>query len=241
MYQVGSSPPSPSSTRSCCSSQPNHATPALRMSDAGAGLKRLAYRTEEFDPAMLAYLKRLDEKKPVVRFVLGRGGLSLCGCARCLWYLWLCSLHAQIWVGDLNVAYHDMDIHAPKSNRNKSAGFTDSERINLGKVMVAGFCDVWREANPTLQQFTYWGYRFGLRGKNKGWRLDYCLVSERFKRSITNSFVRFNMPGSDHVPVGVEFLRDENAAAAAAAAASGAGAGGGKKGGLRAWLAGTAS
>jgi len=51
------------------------------------GLTRLKYRTEEWDPAFLAYLKRLEKKKPV------------------------------IFCGDLNVAHTEIDLANPKSNR----------------------------------------------------------------------------------------------------------------------------
>ncbi len=32
-------------------------------------------------------------------------------------------------------------------------------------------------ALPAVVGYTYWGYRFNLRAKNAGWRLDYALVS----------------------------------------------------------------
>ena len=34
--------------------------------NSGRGLPRLAYRTEEWDPAFREYLKSLDKKKPVI-------------------------------------------------------------------------------------------------------------------------------------------------------------------------------
>ena len=51
------------------------------------GLLRLEYRTQEWDPAFLAYLKKLKKKKPV------------------------------IFCGDLNVAHKEIDLANPKSNR----------------------------------------------------------------------------------------------------------------------------
>jgi exodeoxyribonuclease III len=51
------------------------------------GLTRLDYRTKEWDPAFLAYLKKLKKKKPVV------------------------------FCGDLNVAHEDIDLANPKTNR----------------------------------------------------------------------------------------------------------------------------
>lgn len=50
----------------------------------------------------------------------------------------------------------------------------------------------------------YWSARFNCRASNKGWRLDYALVSEGLHGKAKRPFVRANMPGSDHVPLGVE-------------------------------------
>jgi hypothetical protein len=49
-----------------------------------------------------------------------------------------------------------------------------------------GFIDCWRELNPdeATEGYTYWGFRFGGRQKNNGWRLDYFVVSERLKSAL---------------------------------------------------------
>jgi len=41
-------------------------SPVLQVPNAGQALERLDYRTKEWDVAMLAYLKGLEAKKPVV-------------------------------------------------------------------------------------------------------------------------------------------------------------------------------
>jgi exodeoxyribonuclease-3 len=51
------------------------------------GLTRLDYRTKEWDPAFLAWLRKLDKKKPV------------------------------IFCGDLNVAHTEIDLANPRTNR----------------------------------------------------------------------------------------------------------------------------
>jgi exodeoxyribonuclease III len=51
------------------------------------GLTRLAYRTEEWDPAFLKHLRKLERKKPVV------------------------------FCGDLNVAHQEIDLTNPRTNR----------------------------------------------------------------------------------------------------------------------------
>ncbi len=50
--------------------------------------------------------------------------------------------------------------------------------IAVGQVLAAGFVDAWRHAHPDTSQYTYWSYRFDARAQNKGWRIDYTLVSK---------------------------------------------------------------
>ena len=49
------------------------------------------------------------------------------------------------------------------------------------------------------------GYRGkDLRGNNKGWRLDYFLVSEALCGSVHDCFHLPGVMGSDHCPLGIE-------------------------------------
>lgn len=129
--------------------------------NAGGALERLDYRTTQWDRAIERELCALEKDggKPVV------------------------------WCGDLNVAHEEIDIHDPKGNRNKSAGFTDQERESFSQILAAksdaaaagglgdGFVDTFRELHPEEQQFSYFSYRFNARARNKGWRLDYFVAS----------------------------------------------------------------
>jgi len=107
-----------------------------------------------------------------------------------------------VWCGDLNVAHQDIDIANPKSNK-KSAGFTKEERRDFGQVLDSGFVDTFRHQNPDVKQFTWWSARFNCRAKNIGWRLDYFVVSKDFLPLCGKAFVRPNVPGSDHCPIGL--------------------------------------
>ena len=64
--------------------------------------------------------------------------------------------------------------------------------------------DVWRERNPDVVQYTYWGVRRPMKPVNKGWRLDYFMVSEALKPRVANLFVRAAINGSDHCPIGID-------------------------------------
>jgi len=146
--------------------------------NAGQKLDRLEYRTKEWDVALLNYLKKLEQKKPI------------------------------IWTGDLNVAHEEIDIFRPKGN-NKTAGFTPEERKGFTHLLSQGFIDTYRHQHPTKQTFSYWGYRGGLKAQNKGWRLDYFVVSQSLLPMVGKSFIRGYVNGSDHCPIGILMAREK--------------------------------
>jgi exodeoxyribonuclease-3 len=134
------------------------------------GLKRLDYRMT-WEDAFLAYLKKLEEKKPVV----------VCG--------------------DLNVAHQEIDLKNPKSNRKNAgftdeerakftqwlnAGFTDTFRY---------FYPEQKEI------YSWWSYRFKAREKNAGWRIDYFVTSASLDEKLVDAKIHTDIFGSDHCPV----------------------------------------
>ena len=52
--------------------------------------------------------------------------------------------------------------------------------------------------------YTWWSYRFNARKNNAGWRIDYFVVSERFKERIKEVKLCTDIYGSDHCPVMLE-------------------------------------
>lgn len=133
-------------------------------------LKRLPYRMK-WEDDFLAYIKKLDEKKPV------------------------------IYCGDLNVAHKEIDIKNPKSNRRNagftdeerekmttvlSSGFTDTFRFFYPEQT-----DI----------YSWWSYRFHAREKNAGWRIDYFITSKRLDDRLVDAKIHTEIMGSDHCPV----------------------------------------
>ena len=82
--------------------------------------------------------------------------------------------------GDMNVAHQEIDLKNPKTNH-KNAGFTDEEREKMTQLLSNGFIDTFRTLYPKQVTYSWWSYRFRAREKNTGWRIDYFLISERFK------------------------------------------------------------
>lgn len=108
-----------------------------------------------------------------------------------------------ILCGDLNVAHKEIDLKNPKTNR-RNAGFTDEERENFQTLLDAGFVDTFRHFYPDLEgAYSWWSYRFKAREKNAGWRIDYFLVSDRLKSSLSSAKIHADVFGSDHCPVEV--------------------------------------
>ena len=117
------------------------------------------------------YLLALNEKKPVI----------VCG--------------------DMNVAHQEIDLKNPKTNH-LNAGFTDQEREKMTQLLDSGFTDTFRHFYPEAKdQYSWWSYRMGARGKNIGWRIDYFLVSNRFMEQVESATIHQNIMGSDHCPV----------------------------------------
>jgi len=142
------------------------------------GLTRLDYRTKEWDPAFLGFLKRLEKGgkgKPVV------------------------------FCGDLNVAHEEIDLKNPKSNR-RNAGFTDEERANFSRLLESGFVDTFREFEKGPEHYTWWSQMANCRARNIGWRVDYFVASEKLRPALKRAWISPEVLGSDHCPVGVELL-----------------------------------
>lgn len=103
--------------------------------------------------------------------------------------------------GDLNVAFSEIDLKNPASNRG-NAGFSDQERGAFGALLAAGFTDSFRHLYPDVTgAYSWWSYRFHAREKNAGWRIDYFLVSNRVKDQIQEASIHPEIFGSDHCPV----------------------------------------
>lgn len=106
--------------------------------------------------------------------------------------------------GDLNVAHHELDLKNPKSNYNKTPGYTQFEIDGMTNYINSGFTDTFRHFYPQEIKYSWWSYRFSARLKNIGWRLDYFLASKEAINMVNDAFILNDVMGSDHCPVGIE-------------------------------------
>ena len=104
--------------------------------------------------------------------------------------------------GDYNICHEAIDIHNPKMKG--VSGFLPEEREWLTKFIDSGFTDSFRFLNPERQEYSWWSYRANSRANNKGWRLDYAMVSEPLQSKIARAYILTEAKHSDHCPIVVE-------------------------------------
>jgi len=105
--------------------------------------------------------------------------------------------------GDYNICHEAIDIHDPVRNKNVS-GFLPVEREWMGNFLDSGFIDSFRHFNNLPHNYTWWSYRANSRAKNKGWRLDYGMVSRPLENRLKRSVILSEAVHSDHCPILLE-------------------------------------
>ena len=129
---------------------------------------------KQWDADFLNFIKLLEKKKPVV---VG---------------------------GDFNVAHHEIDLARPKSNYNKTAGYTQIEIDGMDAFTSSGLIDSFRSLHPEEIIYSFWSQRFKARDRNVGWRIDYFLLSKLIEEKIISAKIFNDVMGSDHCPIGLE-------------------------------------
>ncbi len=105
--------------------------------------------------------------------------------------------------GDYNICHEAIDIHDPVRNAT-SSGFLPEERAWLSQFLSLGFVDSFRHLNKDAHHYTWWSYRANARNNNKGWRIDYNMISKNLEYKIRNSGILPEALHSDHCPTWVE-------------------------------------
>lgn len=106
--------------------------------------------------------------------------------------------------GDYNICHREIDIHDPKGNA-KNSGFLPEEREWIDGFINKGYIDSFRFINKDVKdRYSWWSYRFNSRANNKGWRIDYCMISQNIQDRIKNADIHENVFHSDHCPISVE-------------------------------------
>ncbi len=103
--------------------------------------------------------------------------------------------------GDFNICRLWIDIHNPDKQQ-KTSGFLPEEREWFANFLNDEFVDSFREIEQgTPHKYSWWSYRAGARKNNKGWRIDYHIVSSEIKGRIHDAKILPEVFHSDHCPV----------------------------------------
>lgn len=105
--------------------------------------------------------------------------------------------------GDYNICHQAIDIHDPIRNA-KVSGFLPEEREWMSGFLNNGFTDSFRHLNTEPHQYSWWSYRANARANNKGWRIDYNMVSDTLSNKIERVAILSQAMHSDHCPVLLE-------------------------------------
>lgn len=104
--------------------------------------------------------------------------------------------------GDYNICHEAIDIHNPKMKN--VSGFLPVEREWIGNFIESGLVDSFRYLNPERVEYSWWSYRANSRANNKGWRLDYAMVTKPLQEKIKRAVILTEAKHSDHCPILVE-------------------------------------
>ena len=111
-----------------------------------------------------------------------------------------------ILCGDYNIAHTEIDLFNPKGNQ-KTSGFLPEERAWFTSFLSSGWVDSFRHFNKEPHHYSWWTQRFpSNRADNKGWRLDYILVTEPLVPQLISASILPEIKHSDHCPVFAELL-----------------------------------
>lgn len=123
-----------------------------------------------------------------------------------------------IYTGDLNVVSNTIDIWNPgilkikKMNPKMYNGLLKEERDNLSEIFnKLNYKDIFRVLYPDKNdKYTWWDQRKQMRNQNKGRRIDYFLIQDKYFNLIQDSNILNDIIGSDHCPIILEIKNTEN-------------------------------
>lgn len=136
-------------------------------------LSRLEFRTKEWEVHMRKHIENMKKKynKPVI------------ACA------------------DWNVAPENIDVHNPKSAKNKH-GFTEEEKHAFKLLLEeCELIDTFRYLHPDTVKYSWWSNFAKSRERNLGWRIDGFLISRSLSKKLKDADIHSEFMGSDHAPV----------------------------------------
>lgn len=137
-------------------------------------LTRLELRDKHWDPAFLAYVKKLEASKPV------------------------------LFCGDLNVAHQEIDLANPKPNVGKHGFTNEERKGFQNFLDAGFMDTFRTKHPDQTDAYTWWTHWANARARNVGWRIDYWLASKSIANKVTAAHIHPDVIGSDHCPISIE-------------------------------------
>lgn len=134
-------------------------------------LARLTFRQKIWDPAFLAYINALEQKKPVV------------------------------FCGDLNVAHTNIDLARPDDNHKNAGFTDEEREGADNIITSGFIDTFRHFFPTKTEAYTWWSAFRGARERNVGWRIDYFFASPKLKKHLKSASIHAEVLGSDHCPV----------------------------------------
>jgi exodeoxyribonuclease-3 len=146
---------------------------SVYVPNAKRDLSRLADR-QDWDACFLAYLKELEQHKPVV-------------CC-----------------GDFNVAHTALDLARPKENVKTHGFTPEERAGFQGLLDAGFVDTFRHTHPDQPGHYTWWRQFGGARERNIGWRIDYMLLSAALLPNLLSAKILTEIYGSDHCPVAID-------------------------------------
>lgn len=120
---------------------------------------------------------------------------------------------ALIIVGDLNIAYEDLDLYDPVLLEDVVSTMPEERKL-LEDLFSWGLVDTFRYLYPEEKAYSWWDYRGGAFWKDQGMRIDYILCTKPLLSKLRKVEMdlwprkRRKPTPSDHTPVLATFNFD---------------------------------
>jgi exodeoxyribonuclease-3 len=175
--------------------------------NSGAELARLGARTNAWDPSAARYLRALEAKKPVVYC----GDLNVAARDVDVWGNHRANAKSAGFTKEEREAFARHYVGLGGGVENVENVVLDEENVendsnarrDSSSQSPLPFVDTFRKTHPNASAYSWFSYRGGARNKNRGWRIDYVLASDTPELVVHDAYIRGDVGGSDHVPVGV--------------------------------------
>jgi exodeoxyribonuclease-3 len=107
--------------------------------------------------------------------------------------------------GDFNIAHREIDVFDPVSCA-RITGFLPQERAWFDDVIGrVAWVDAFRAVNAEPEQYSWWSNFPGQFERNRGWRIDYQLVTPNVAPAIRSAAIYRDERFSDHAPVTIDY------------------------------------